>query len=449
MDPMDIDKDTNSKPESKNDNVPETDTKISASDYKKEKLVIGVFAEKGGTGKSSLAHSIAAMLSLNFLRSKPDYKILVIDADPQNNIASFNTNVSYVSRLNKLNIYDIVLGKIDTTRIHHNPISNYDLILGTDIPHNVQANLDSDFLGEMKNNINAVIKNIKTIQQNYQIVIIDFNPTFSALNKILLMCCDELICVYNCDPMCMQFGMKLKNELNRVNDHRKLSGFKDIKLKLCANMVRYKGPNMVKAHSNFIQSFERLLSTSSFVDVKTLPSVVRCECLSRAIRNKKLNQADKASYQGFKECIKELLYFLVVDKPYNIVNSDWDWKRIDDKNSINKTVLYVIEFKDNYKIGYSKKFDSRKETLDNLERVAKSGEKRRKSTGSILYLFESDEDSIYAVEQAIHFEFQRFNLEDTIGKEYYVKNNDLLVFLNKLSADKSFSFELSCSYLLD
>ena len=148
--------------------------------------VIAIASQKGGVGKTTTAVNLSA--SLVFL----GHRVLLIDVDPQGSIATTFG----------LGRYDIKAGILD---ILTSDLSIRDAIHPTSIDHFdfIPTNVWSDE-GEKRNLIGVAnkltLKNaLKSIQGEYDFIVIDCPPSLGNLTLNALMAADSLIVPIQCE----------------------------------------------------------------------------------------------------------------------------------------------------------------------------------------------------------------------------------------------------------
>lgn len=150
----------------------------------KSNNIISIINGKGGVGKTSLISNIGGILA------KYNKKILLIDLDPQGNLAEdlgyVNTEVddkgsSLLTSLNTKNINPV-----------KNIRNNLDVIVGGDCLHDVSAMLSSR--KERDNNALLVLKQIlDNIKHNYNLILIDCPPGNECLQQLALIASNGII----------------------------------------------------------------------------------------------------------------------------------------------------------------------------------------------------------------------------------------------------------------
>ncbi len=178
--------------------------------------VISIANQKGGVGKTTSAINLAASLAVL------EYRVLLIDADPQANATS---GVGFDVRNVKTSIYECVVDDVDPRSI----------ILNTSIPNFDLLPSHIDLVGaeiEMLNlpNREKVLKQvIEKVQQNYDIILIDCSPSLGLITVNALTASDSVIIPVQCEYFALEGLGKLLNTIkiiqSRLNPELQIEGF--------------------------------------------------------------------------------------------------------------------------------------------------------------------------------------------------------------------------------
>ena len=133
--------------------------------------VICVTNQKGGVGKTTTA------VNLCYYLAKDKFKTLLVDFDPQGNATSGLGIEKNGKTPLGITMTEVILGTSDlSAAIHHTKYKNFDLAPATPELANAEVELTS-----MNKKFTRLRDAIRTVEKNYDYVIIDLPPSLSLL----------------------------------------------------------------------------------------------------------------------------------------------------------------------------------------------------------------------------------------------------------------------------
>lgn len=178
--------------------------------------IIALANQKGGVGKTTTAINLASSLAVL------EYKVLIIDADPQANSTS---GIGYDVRTIEKSIYECIVDGIEPKEaILNSDIEGFDII-----PSHI------DLVGaeiEMLNlaNREKILKRVlEKVSPDYDFILIDCSPSLGLITVNALTAADSVVIPVQCEYFALEGLGKLLNTIkiiqNRLNTELEIEGF--------------------------------------------------------------------------------------------------------------------------------------------------------------------------------------------------------------------------------
>lgn len=193
--------------------------------------IIAIANQKGGVGKTTTAINLSGCLGAL------EFKILIVDADPQSNA----TSGLGLDPNNTKNIYDCLINDIDPT----------ELICKTNSPNLDVLPSHIDLVGaelemiSLPNREHMLRFALEKVRDNYDFVIIDCSPSLGLITVNALTAADSIIVPVQCEYFALEGLGKLLNTIKivqgRLNPKLEIEGILltmyDTRLRLANQVV--------------------------------------------------------------------------------------------------------------------------------------------------------------------------------------------------------------------
>jgi len=194
--------------------------------------IIAISNQKGGVGKTTTAINLAAGLGVL------EYKVLLVDADPQANSTS---GVGFDPRNIRNSIYECIINEIEPREaILHTDSPNLDIL-----PAHIDLVGAEIELINLPNREQMMRLSLAKIKDDYDFIIIDCSPSLGLITINSLTAADSVIIPVQCEFFALEGLGKLLNTIKivqaRLNTELEIEGLLltmfDVRLRLSNQVV--------------------------------------------------------------------------------------------------------------------------------------------------------------------------------------------------------------------
>jgi chromosome partitioning protein len=167
--------------------------------------VFAITNQKGGVGKTTTAINLAAALATN------DFRVLVIDSDPQGNAT---TGLGVTKDPDRASLYHVLLADTPIRdAIVHTDFDGLDLVSAD--KNLVGANLE---MVDLPNRELMLRGRISAIRDDYRFVLIDCPPALDLLTLNALMAADSVLVPIQCEFFALEGISELMDTIERIRN---------------------------------------------------------------------------------------------------------------------------------------------------------------------------------------------------------------------------------------
>jgi chromosome partitioning protein len=170
--------------------------------------MLGIMAEKGGVGKTTLAVNLAAWMA------DKGYRTLLIDLDTQGNVGMILGEKRYPGTA------ELLSHNIENA-IRPSHVENLDLIMSEqESTENARERLKAGYLGEL-----VLTQQIAVVNGRYDCVIVDTGPGLNITHIATLMAADVFLIPINLNYVAVEGAALVLNTRRRIPDSVKAARF--------------------------------------------------------------------------------------------------------------------------------------------------------------------------------------------------------------------------------
>jgi len=165
--------------------------------------VFAITNQKGGVGKTTTAINLAAALAAN------DFRVLVIDSDPQGNAT---TGLGITKDTSRPSLYDVLLADAAAK----------DAIVATEFEGLYLISADKNLVGanlelvDLPNREFRLRERIATIRDEYRFILIDCPPALDLLTLNALIAADSVLVPIQCEFFALEGISELMDTIERI-----------------------------------------------------------------------------------------------------------------------------------------------------------------------------------------------------------------------------------------
>ena len=178
--------------------------------------IIALANQKGGVGKTTTAINLASSLAVL------EYKVLIVDADPQANSTS---GIGFDVRSIEKSIYECIVDGIEPKEaILHSEIEGFDLL-----PSHIDLVGAEIEMLNLANREKILSQVLDKLSPEYDFILIDCSPSLGLITVNALTAADSVIIPVQCEYFALEGLGKLLNTIkiiqSRLNTELEIEGF--------------------------------------------------------------------------------------------------------------------------------------------------------------------------------------------------------------------------------